>query len=605
MDGCEEGKGALVLKSWTKADWLLVFIIGLLPLLNLWQSLDFTDTGYYLSIYQFIFSHPDRLLYAFPTWLTNVAGGLWLTLFPAGMLSIRILDAVCIWAVFIGYYRLLREWLPRTWLLASLLVSMLLAKSFINAMGYNTLTALLYAAALLALKCGARKKTSGWLLACGGFLGLNVFARLPNAVALLFLAAPALQARLYGENWETGIRRSMIAGAGALTSIGAVVAVMAALGHLEFYIRSLQWFRAIAADGTGSGHGGSDMIKSFMLQTIYGGKYVAAMLVGMAALTVVLLFIQKYRGSRFAVHILEAVSLVCGIGIVAVGVLVDAPHLRMIHFVAMEFIPCLLDLILLVGIWRMRKEKQELRFWYGAAILLMALTPFGSAVAVSNSGYGMWLAIPLAVSELRQWRSGFSIEETSQAKRGLSWGIRALTLLLPICICSYSVTQSLVHVYADSKNRMRLNQPLAAPQLIGVFTTPERARIVDELSLGLKRLPPDVDSIIYFGGCATMLYYLADLPPAIPAFWPEVGEYRATEFAADLANARTARAAVIEVHFDANDNEWPNASLEWNGADCEGYRQKEATLKQYLAERQYRLVWQNEYFSLYCPADNK
>jgi hypothetical protein len=147
--------------------WVVFLVV---PLLFVWQGLDLGDAGYYLTIYQNFFSHPEAILYSFPTWLTNLAGASWLTVVPLpGLLAIRIFNALVLAATAAAAYRLLSGVVARGPLLAALTVTLLFSRSFIDSFGYNSLTGLVAVVAVLCLTEGlVRDRRRGLVLA--GFL---------------------------------------------------------------------------------------------------------------------------------------------------------------------------------------------------------------------------------------------------------------------------------------------------------------------------------------------------------------------------------------------------------------------------------------------------
>lgn len=89
---------------------IIAIIIIIFPLLFIWQGLDFTDTGFYLTNYQQIFNDPKSIEYSFALWLTNIIGGLWVKVFgdSLGLLGVNIAGVLVLYLTIALTYLILR-----------------------------------------------------------------------------------------------------------------------------------------------------------------------------------------------------------------------------------------------------------------------------------------------------------------------------------------------------------------------------------------------------------------------------------------------------------------------------------------------------------------
>lgn len=71
---------------------IIISLIIIYPLLFIWQGLDFSDTGYFLSCYQQVFNDPESISGITFSWLTNIIGGIWVALFgdSLGLLGVNL-----------------------------------------------------------------------------------------------------------------------------------------------------------------------------------------------------------------------------------------------------------------------------------------------------------------------------------------------------------------------------------------------------------------------------------------------------------------------------------------------------------------------------------
>ena len=72
------------------SDPIFILAVFLFQMIFIFQGLDFADQGQYATTYLYIFSSPESVKFFFMYWLSLVAGGAWLQIFPdLGLLGIR------------------------------------------------------------------------------------------------------------------------------------------------------------------------------------------------------------------------------------------------------------------------------------------------------------------------------------------------------------------------------------------------------------------------------------------------------------------------------------------------------------------------------------
>ena len=64
-----------------KLNTFMISFIILYPLFFIWQGIDFTDRGYWLTNYNLIFNHPENIKQGFSCYLSVILGGAWLKIF--------------------------------------------------------------------------------------------------------------------------------------------------------------------------------------------------------------------------------------------------------------------------------------------------------------------------------------------------------------------------------------------------------------------------------------------------------------------------------------------------------------------------------------------
>ncbi|MGB9595421.1 MAG: hypothetical protein ACPL7B_03990 [Candidatus Poribacteria bacterium] len=109
---------------------IITAIIIIFPLLFIWQGLDFTDTGYYLTNYQQMFNDPETVKYSFVIWLTNIIGSCWIKVFGdlLGLLGLNIAGVLVLYLTIFLSYLILKPYMDQKVLLLGLLLTMMFTK---------------------------------------------------------------------------------------------------------------------------------------------------------------------------------------------------------------------------------------------------------------------------------------------------------------------------------------------------------------------------------------------------------------------------------------------------------------------------------------------
>lgn len=549
----------------------------LLPLLFVWQGLDLGDAGYYLTIYQNFFSHPEAILYSFPTWLTNLVGATFVAVLPqGGLLAIRILNALVLAVTAAAAFRLLSGFVARGPLLAALTVTLLFSRSFIDSFGYNSLTGLVAVLAVLCLTEGLVRNWSRGLFLAGFLCALNIFVRLPNLLDLALALGIPFWVVVNRLPLSRLVRWSGWMAAGFAAGIGVGTAALIGFGHGALYLQALGLFAQVGTT-RGTGHGLADMLRAVPVEAVRGlpAFGVFGLWWGLSALA-------ERRGltiTRWA-GLVPAIVLV-GVVLGAVGRGDALTALRDGVVAGSKLIGAA---VLLAGFAGVLKAPARWRLLCLLGLIVLVVTPFGSAVSLQNSVFGFWVALPLVLC------SGSVLPV-----RGLASASRALALVLAGFIAMFS----LLSTYQDSPDRRRLVHPMTSPVLAGVLTTPERAEAVDGLVQALKDHRGEFQgrTMVCYGGWAPMVYALADYPPALAFFWAEVPEYSADQFSRDLAALAPQElplVVLLDGPFDA-DPRWPVA-----GAP-EPDDPKRLILEAFTASHGYRTVWTSPRFRLLLP----
>ncbi len=196
------------------------------------------DEGFWVSSFDLLFDHhtfTDNFLWG--SYLSLLAGGAWYHLYEElGIWWLRfgnlMLTAGSCWLIFIILGRISTGYARAFGTMLFALLLGLWGTSFIS---YQGVTVFLYLAtiAVLTAERTAPPSIAFW---AGALTALNIFARLPNVVSVVLVVMLVYRARVYGfPNRRLLADLAQYVGGMAVATL-AMAGLMAAIGHLEFYL---------------------------------------------------------------------------------------------------------------------------------------------------------------------------------------------------------------------------------------------------------------------------------------------------------------------------------------------------------------------------------
>lgn len=535
-------------------------------LLTLWQlpgvvfGLDLCDTGFYLTFYDHIFSAPASVEYNFMYYLSGVAGGAFRALWPSGgLLWMRMVGLAAVMFSIIITWRALRPLLP----VGTLTLGMAMMVASLGQLPYtfnnDLLTMALYAPALALMLRGVLHRRLVPLALAGILLGMNVFSRIPNVLALALVATPLL-ARLYvAAPWRVTWRQCAVMAAGAAAGVAAVLALMAILGHLHIFTGHLRTLLDIASGNAGvASHNASALLTAPLI-------FYARCLGTAAKFAVLLLAVAGARRTPWRwLHI----AVTAAAAAAAIWIMLRQPMLQPL------WVMCLAGCA-----WTIARGNPSLRVAAWLALAMLLMFPLGSDGATNNGAIIALWAAPVAA---RLWR-----------RPGWVWLAVAL-LLTGAC---RTVTRG---AYFDGTPLWNKTVTVASPHLRGVLTEPARASVVNHALEGLQGQVAPGDTLLCFGSIP-MMNHLTATCPAMGCSWPELLSTRM--LVERLALLDASRPPVLRQKFDTLGDTWsepdPNYLTRYPHPDKFRQQDKLNALRTFLQRNQYTEVWHNDHFVLY------
>lgn len=566
---------------------LLVFLIIAYPLLWIWQGLDFTDTGFAITNANLALTAPNSIHYwGFNYWLTNIVGALWLRAFGwLGLFGFRLVSALLMLftngLVYLTCRRFVRP-IP-------LLVSMLIGETLIERMywlNYDNLSAFLFMLTGFLLIRGIVSSRNWIVFAAGLVFGVTLFARVTNLAGFIIVAAIVAAALSSRTSIVKPLLQIVTFAVGMVISAAAVVGIIARLGQLQEFMGNLSVLFSIAG-GHANTHSSGRLIAEFssdeklaLTGLLYAAVFVAFIVLGSAVL------------SRLRVGSLVPVFVVLS-AVVAAGFAYSLTWDRY-HFVAYltGILYGLLITSVILGIWR--KDVQWTATSAVAVIILFSL-PLGSDLGIRLAVYGMYLALPVAAhlltTELPKVRG-------IVRSPGVGVGLRTLAISTACALLVVGGVTGYLYTYRDTSHRLSMHASLASPKLRFTFTTPDRAKVVNQLFAELPHYVRPGDTLMAYEELS-LVYYVTDTVPYLDTSWPMLYEPNAFANALQTAvEAHSSLPVVVRAKEATAKFDWPDVSglrMDWR------HKEDRILMNRFLQQHRYVVAWQNSFFQILVP----
>lgn len=530
--------------------------------------------GYLLTMYQQFYSSPE------------MGANMWLTLFighwlgePFGgtVVNYKLAASFILALTAVLAYLGLSIELGHRWSLAvSLFITFLFVSRSGEWVGYNNLTAFFYVFGGVTLFFGLRDERRLLVLLAGGILGANIFIRFPNILGFGLALTIVLHGVLHRWRASKNIHWFSIFLIGYAAGVVAVLLLMRAHGHEDYYIEGVKYIFEMAFD-TRSHHAGSLLINIFIRDKFYA--LILSTIVFFFGIVILRLLIARPFHSQIA-------------GILAAAVILAFAF----HFT--ESWKWALTGIIYFGLiwiaWQQRRDRPALVTLAFICLTILVIAPLGSNNGIRNAIYGYWLALPLCLAWLWQ-RSKCALPALPYLTD--SGGGRLAALTLGLSITGYGLFTAWTYAYRDSPNRFDLTHKIDHPLLAGTHTTEARAKVVGELLTELNRYVRAGDSLLAFPSLGA-LHYLTATKPMLNNPWPNLDS--APRLEAKLAKARTLGRLPVIVRSRGNTRSfgWP---LDSAMKDSPFEESSMRILNEFVEHGSYRLKWRNSFFEILVP----
>lgn len=565
-----------------------VVLIMAYPLMFIWQGLDFTDTGGFLTNYQQIFNAPSSVQRGALYWMSHIIGGVWMLLVaPLGFVGMSLGAALTVHYNALLVYALLRRHVSRNRLLLILLVTVVLTtRARAMMINYNTLTASFVLTTAVLLFSGIVKGRKALIVAAGAALGIGVFVRIPNVLVTgLLLAIPFYEAVMLKRRFPW--TACLAFAGGFVAGLGCSLGLFYSLGHFSMLRESvfLEILLPSEVMETEAVHSSGGLIRRFIRDHAI---IVALLSVAVVTLSAITKLTSKLSSTTR--HALFGVIAVC-----IAGALLFFPVVygySLLNYTLAGFIYAVL-LGYVTGLIPCSDSHRLVSF---VALLVFAVTPLGSGNGINNCMYGAWIAIPILLNFFSSV-DGFCIMRWRLSRSELVDAGRLVTAIVLLC----AVTQAYSRPIRDNPQRHRLTASVEHPYLRGTLTTPERACVVQDFLNTLSGFVSTDDYLLAYEHIP-LVHYLTGTRPYLYNAWPMLHSPEAFKYCLDKATAEHPLPVVARATASTLNPYWPDRTGEARlTPGPPRHLMNRELMAQFISTNHYNLVWSNSFFEILIP----
>jgi hypothetical protein len=258
----------------------------------------------------------------------------------------------------------------------------------------------------------------------------------------------------------------------------------------------------------------------------------------------------------------------------------------------------------------MEKSNSDFRLVSFIAILILIIIPLGSNTRLSNSVYGMWIPMPICFAYIFRLRKASTEFITESDSGSTQWSVRLnsdeLRLFRNILVTSFvifSLVWSYMFTYVDSPKRIEMRYSVDSPRLRGIFTTKERARVVQVLIDEVNKYVHEDDYMLAYNEIP-MLYFLTKTRPYLYNSWPEGSPTHQFKQMVDRAMKEKAQLPVaVMAKFNTSWDYWP--AIKSPLADDSTKTENRNIIENFLKNNMYSIVWENDFFRILTSSKSK
>lgn len=545
---------------------LVVFcIVWIVPYIN--QGIDVEDTGYYLTKYKYIFDQ-DVNVKSGSILFTEIMGGMLYKLSSSHqMLILNIISWLSYLLSGMMIYKSLKRKERDILVIGMVTIGMFFSCSWIRAFNYNSFSMFILVAAIILLLKDIEKDRNGYVVASGALVGINVFIRFPNVLQFSLVLALIWFYGIEKKVWKKSLKKSLLFGTSGIIgggiSVGVAILFLGTKGVFESVIGIIY----DAGNGE-SRHGIRNILERMYDGFEYGVELWSTKLLFICMVLLACIFLQKYISEKMYRKLLKGMSFL----FLLLGIRWGYGFEDMYAIYDMTAVFLVVSSFLFITFC-------TLNSYYKAVAVIVFISELILTIGTDNGWYYqcVFFMFPL-VSVCVLWR-----EVLRQAENRMY--IKIILIFMISTITAYGIKYATTFVYRDSP-REELTYSVDVPVCKGLKTTEGKGKALEILENQLKQCEEENKYLAILGDCS-IAWAFTDLKPCFSSAWPDLESFHINQMKEEFDEKIEAGEypVVLISDFDLN-----------NEID---EKEKYEYLMNVMAKNNYKVQYQNEYFTLY------
>lgn len=513
----------------------LVFplILFLYSLRHICYGVEWWDTGYNYGNFRFL-EQMDSM-WMFSTYLANVAGS-FLTKLPFGdtMLGMNVYTGliVSVLSVSAYFFFVKKGKLPAGIVFLGEVIAIGLCWCP-TALLYNYLTYLLLFAGMCCLYLALTEEKSWLFTAAGIFLGINVFVRFPNLAQMAFIVTVWVYALITKKPVKKVLKETGLCILGYVLGAGGVFLWICIRYGLADYVNAVQRLFAMTSYATDYTIYSMvvSQLQNFWQNLLWLGKMLPFAALGILGFMVLPGKLEKLKKAGYLLCILPVFYWLMNQNMFNFKY---STKLSVFQWAVM-----LLSFMMITGVVLFfSKTEARIKLLCGMSMLVIVITPLGSNNHLYSSINNLFFAAPVALYAL--WlclrRLPGEIACLHGKIRLSMFPVKGMAGMILAMLLVQSVGFGFGYVFSESNGGEDLHTPVKGnPVLSGMYTSADRAAVLEELYTCLEEEQLRDRKIILYGNIPALSYYL-DMPFAISP-WPDLPSYTYEVMETDMRKA--------------------------------------------------------------------
>lgn len=576
-----------------KVDYSLILLILIYPLLFFWQGLDFTDTGYNATNVMLFLSDDNTIVASSSLlWLTNFVGAGFYYVFDGfGLISLKFLYILMLYISLFFIYKILKNLFPNTNVLIGMIVGLISTYHFGHIYDYNVISNTLFVISSYFLFFFFKYDKMQFLFLGAFVLSLSIFARFPNVLGLAFYII-TIYYSIEKKSWKVLLNTTSIFVLGYLSGILFIISIMTFFGHEQYYFDSV---REIFNVFTNSNKPYSSVNLLNILLTDYTRvfKNIIYIVLYTVGLLIALLLLRKVPLEKNYGTVVFTATLSVMTYFLVQPILINYEY----YFRDLVYMIEALLILLYAYVFVRYNKNKKLIVVALLSLLVLTIVPLGSYNGMYNAIYAFPFPLSFFVSYLLT--SSFKNAKIKRFTLLLPSEVYILKLVIIGGLIIIPFYKSFYFVYRDVDDRTKLTYPLTNLRLQGVYTTKERAKVVNEMLISLNSFIKKNDYLLAYES-VPLIYFITETKPYLGTSWPILYDY--DKFVDTLKNAKTkidVLPVIVRAKYNTREKQWPEIKKVY---DIDKLRKIRVLMNKFIKENNYEKKFENDFFQIYKVA---